>query len=167
VTRIFYHKTVSLWQAIDRRVRFCDNMRRKVRWGFVVNSFEVRTVRPIQTIDITERVAEVLTGSGIDQGAVLVWCPHTTAGIFCNEGADPDVVRDVESTLERIYPFCTEYLHAEGNSHAHVRSIMMGNSLTIPVVGGKMSLGTWQHVFFAEFDGPRTRQVWVQPLRGL
>lgn len=135
-------------------------------WGRFVNSFEVRTQRSVQTIDITDPVAGVVAGSGIRNGAVVVWCPHTTAGIFCNEGADPDVVRDVESTMERIYPYCAEYLHAEGNSHAHVRSIMMGNSLVIPVCDGKMSLGTWQHVFFAEFDGPRTRQVWVQPLAG-
>lgn len=126
--------------------------------------FEVRTGRPVQTVDITDKVNGFVVSAGISEGAVLVWCPHTTAGIFCNEGADPDVVSDVESTLERIFPACSQYLHAEGNSHAHVRSIIMGNSLVIPVCDGKPALGTWQHVFFADFDGPRTRQVWMQVL---
>jgi len=131
---------------------------------FEMNSFEVRTNRPVQTVDITGQVRAALAGAGADAKAVLVWCPHTTAGIFCNEGADPDVVVDVESTLERLLPPRADYLHAEGNSHAHIRSILVGNSLVVPVEDGELKLGTWQHIFFAEFDGPRVRQVWVQML---
>lgn len=78
----------------------------------------------------------------------MVWCPHTTAGIYCNEGADPDVVTDVESTLEQMVPPRQDYLHAEGNSHAHIRSILTGCSLLVPVEDGELKLGTWQHVFF-------------------
>ncbi len=129
-----------------------------------MNSFEVKTVRPVQTVDITGQVRAAMDTGAMDVKAVLVWCPHTTAGIFCNEGADPDVVMDVESTLERLLPPRADYLHAEGNSHAHIRSILVGNSLVVPVENGEMKLGTWQHIFFAEFDGPRVRQVWVQPL---
>ena len=129
-----------------------------------MNSFEVRTIRPVQTVDITGQVRAAMPNDRAGLKAVLVWCPHTTAGIFCNEGADPDVVADVESTLERLLPPRAEYLHAEGNSHAHIRSILVGNSLVVPVCDGELKLGTWQHIFFAEFDGPRVRQVWVQAL---
>lgn len=129
-----------------------------------MTSFEVRTVRPVETVDVTGQVAGVVKAAGAGFSAALVWCPHTTAGLFCNEGADPDVASDVESTLERIFPSRGDYLHAEGNSHAHIRSILVGNSLVVPVCDGELKLGTWQSIFFAEFDGPRVRQVWVQML---
>jgi secondary thiamine-phosphate synthase enzyme len=127
--------------------------------------FDVKTIKSVQTIDITREVKDAVAGAGMACGAVLVWCPHTTSGIFCNEGADPSVVVDVETTLAKLLPPCAEYTHAEGNSHAHIRSILVGNSLVLPVENGELKLGTWQHVFYAEFDGPRTRQVWVQTLK--
>jgi len=138
-----------------------------VRGRFEMKCFDVRTARPAQTLDITGQVRAVVAEGGKWSGAALVWCPHTTAGIYCNEGADPDVVTDVESTLEQMVPPRQEYLHAEGNSHAHIRSILTGCSLLVPVEDGELKLGTWQHVFFSEFDGPRVRQVWVQFLQGL
>ena len=115
--------------------------------------------------DITSRAREALRESGIQDGICVVYCPHTTAGITINENADPDVVRDLIFALEKIYPDRAEFRHAEGNSAAHLKASAMGSSATIPVRGGKLLLGTWQGVYFCEFDGPRTRRFYVQILR--
>ncbi len=115
-------------------------------------------------VDITAKVADLATGCGMQEGALLVWCPHTTAAIFVNEGHDPDVLTDISMVLGRAAPKGLAYLHGEGNSPAHLKSLLAGCSVTLPVTGGALALGTWQRLFFAEFDGPRTRQVWVQPL---
>ena len=114
--------------------------------------------------DITSRAREALRESGIQDGICVVYCPHTTAGITINENADPDVVRDLIFALEKTYPDRAEFHHAEGNSAAHLKASAMGSSVTIPVRGGKLLLGTWQGVYFCEFDGPRTRRFFVQIL---
>ena len=112
--------------------------------------------------DITSRAREALRESGIQDGICVVYCPHTTAGITINENADPDVVRDLIFALEKTYPDRAEFRHTEGNSTAHLRASAMGSSATIPVHGGKLLLGTWQGIYFCEFDGPRARRFYVQ-----
>jgi secondary thiamine-phosphate synthase enzyme len=124
-------------------------------------TFEVRTTRRAQMVNITERVAEAVEGSGVDDGTCHVFIPHTTAGVTINEGADPDVAADVESHLAELVPKEAAFDHAEGNSDAHIKTILVGPSCTAPVRGGKLALGTWQAVFLCEWDGPRTRRVEV------
>jgi secondary thiamine-phosphate synthase enzyme len=124
-------------------------------------SFSIRTSSRTTLVNITAKVQSAVSELGIEDGAVLVYCPHTTAAITINESADPDVVRDIDSKLGRLVPHSDGYRHAEGNSDAHVKSSMIGCSETILVEGGSLVLGTWQGVFFCEFDGPRTRTVIV------
>ena len=114
--------------------------------------------------DITSRAREALRESGIQDGICVVYSPHTTAGITINENADPDVVRDLILALEKTYPDRAEFRHAEGNSAAHLKASTIGSSATIPVRGGKLLIGTWQGVYFCEFDGPRARRFSVQIL---
>ena len=112
--------------------------------------------------DITQRVKDALRESGITNGLCVVYCPHTTAGITINENADPDVVRDLIFALEKTYPDRAEFRHNEGNSAAHLKASAIGSSATIPVRNGRLLLGTWQGVYFCEFDGPRARRFSVQ-----
>lgn len=113
-------------------------------------------------VDITARVKQVVARSGVDEGICVVYCPHTTAAITINENADPDVVRDLKFALEKTFPDRHEFRHAEGNSAAHLKSSCIGASEVIPVSGGAMALGTWQGIYFCEFDGPRHRKCYVQ-----
>ena len=118
-------------------------------------------------VDITGQVSEVVRKSGIKQGEVTVFCPHTTAGITINENADPDVVHDVLLTLEQVFPKDRSgYRHYEGNSDSHVKSSLVGVSERVLIRDGTLVLGTWQNVYFCEFDGPRTRRAIVQ-VRGI
>ncbi|HBE94259.1 MAG TPA: hypothetical protein DDW80_02245 [Desulfovibrio sp.] len=112
--------------------------------------------------DVTHEVREMLQREGWKDGALVLFCPHTTAALTVNEGADPDVVRDVVTNLRGLIPKRGDYRHAEGNSDAHIKTSLVGPSLTLIVEGGKLCLGTWQKVFFCEFDGPRQRQLWIQ-----
>ena len=113
-------------------------------------------------IDITSQVRQIVSQSGVADGTVTVFVPHTTAGVTINENADPDVVHDMLGALDEAVP-CRRgfYRHSEGNSAAHVKSSMVGCSAVVPIAGGRMTLGTWQAIFFCEFDGPRTRQAIV------
>ncbi|MBM4397225.1 MAG: YjbQ family protein [Deltaproteobacteria bacterium] len=122
----------------------------------------LKTVSAEQALDITRPVEDAVRASGVAEGLAVVYCPHTTAAVFVNEGADPDVAADVAAALARIAPREGPYRHAEGNSGAHIRSVLVGCSATIPIARGRLALGTWQKVFLAEFDGPRSRQVFVQ-----
>jgi len=125
-------------------------------------TFDVRTHDRSELLDITSQVASAVRDSGIREGAAVVYVPHTTAGLTVNENADPDVVHDVLAALDKAVPWRQSfYRHSEGNSAAHVKSSIVGCSRTIPVTGGRMTLGTWQAVFFCEFDGPRSRRVVV------
>jgi len=125
-------------------------------------TFDVRTKGRDGMIDITGEVAGVVAASGVAEGAVTVYVPHTTAGVTVNENADPDVVHDVLAGLDAAVPWRQGfYRHGEGNSAAHIKSSMVGCSATIPIVDGRMRLGAWQAIFFCEFDGPRTRRVLV------
>jgi secondary thiamine-phosphate synthase enzyme len=118
-------------------------------------------------VDITERVRAMLPSLGENfTGVVNVFSPHTTAAVTINEGADPSVARDLIDSLARLVPRISGYLHAEGNSDAHVKTALIGNSVSVPVEGGRLRLGTWQSIYLAEFDGPRTRRVWITPTSG-
>lgn len=122
---------------------------------------EVRTGVREQMIDITLRIAEEIRSSGVAEGLALVFCPHTTAGITINENADPDVANDLLEGLGRIAPREAGWKHAEGNSDGHLKAALVGSSVTVPVSGGMPVLGTWQGIYFCEFDGPRSRSVLV------
>ena len=125
-------------------------------------SFDVRTPSRDAMIDITSQVESAVRDAGVREGTVTVHVPHTTAGVSINENADPDVVHDVLAALDKAVPWRQSfYRHAEGNSAAHVKSSMVGCNTTLPITGTRMTLGTWQAIFFCEFDGPRTRQVIV------
>lgn len=112
-------------------------------------------------IDITDKINQLIREVGVEEGFCLLFVPHTTGAIFINEGYDPSVLKDVGDTLRRLIPPDSKYSHLEGNSHAHIRSSIIGVSLLIPIESGKLALGKWQSIFFAEFDGPRHREVWV------
>jgi secondary thiamine-phosphate synthase enzyme len=127
-----------------------------------LNSLTIRTSRRSEFIDITAEVAQVVRECGVVDGIVTVFVPHTTAGITINENADPSVVRDILSTLEKLVPAGVGYTHSEGNADSHIKASLMGSSVQVFVEGGRLALGTWQGIYFCEFDGPRTRHVWVK-----
>lgn len=128
-----------------------------------MKEFTVRTTRHTEFVDIQGQIGKTLQEIGLKSGIVMVFCPHTTAGITINENADPDVVRDIQLELEKMVPLRDpEYCHSEGNSAAHIKSSLIGSSVLVPVENGRMCLGTWQGIYFCEFDGPRQRKVWVQ-----
>jgi secondary thiamine-phosphate synthase enzyme len=128
----------------------------------VIESFEVRTRQRSEFVDITHHVQSVIQKSGVDEGTCIVFVPHTTAAVTINENADPDVIRDILSHLSKVIPADPGFHHSEGNSDAHIKSSLLGQSELLLVRGGRAVLGTWQGVFFAEFDGPRTRSVHVR-----
>jgi secondary thiamine-phosphate synthase enzyme len=117
-------------------------------------------------VEITAHVQQLITRCGIEQGLCTVFVPHTTAGVTINENADPTVRSDMLAILDRLVPWRGDYDHTEGNSAAHVKASLMGASCTVLVMGGRLRLGTWQGLYLAEFDGPRTRQVWVKVISG-
>jgi len=114
--------------------------------------------------DITLQVREAVAKSNVVDGIAVVYCPHTTAGITINENADPDVVHDIFIGLNKAFPNLPEFRHNEGNSTAHIKASVMGSSATIIVKNGKPVLGTWQSIFFCEFDPPRTRKFYIKVL---
>jgi len=116
-------------------------------------------------VNITALVKDIVSNSGVKSGLCLIHAPHTTAGIAVQEGYDPDVMRDIETTLRRLVPQDGDYKHAEGNSASHIKSLLCGPNQTLAIEQGHLQLGRWQAVFFCEFDGPRERSVWVQILR--
>ena len=121
----------------------------------------VETTKREQTIDITPRVKAAVTRAKIRDGVVAVSVAHTTAAVFVNENADPDVQKDLLTALERMVPRDAQYAHAEGNGPAHVKAILVGNSVTLAVRDGEIELGTWQGLYFAELDGPRERTATI------
>jgi len=124
----------------------------------MLHQIQIRTSKREQMIDITDQVQSIIAQNDIEEGMVLVYCPHTTAAITINENADPDVVHDILITLNKVYPqTSTDYRHAEGNSAAHLKSSTIGCSQLIPITDGRLLLGNWQGIYFCEFDGPRQR----------
>ena len=124
----------------------------------------VSTGSRTEFVDVSAKVDAVVRRSGVRRGACLVNVPHTTAGVTINENADPDVVHDMLKELNKIIPFEGGYAHIEGNSAAHVKSSLVGSSIMVPVEDGQLVLGTWQGLYFCEFDGPRARKLQVQVL---
>ncbi len=121
----------------------------------------IKTQAQQELIDITERVQRAVRELGITEGACVIFVPHTTAAITINEHADPSVKEDILTMLGKLVPAGLRYQHVEGNAHAHIRASLLGHSVTVPIEEGKLALGTWQGIFFCEFDGPRQREVWI------
>lgn len=126
------------------------------------NTLNVKSKSKTEFIDITEEIRSLVRESGVQQGVCHIYVPHTTAGVTVNEGADPSVKRDVITALNRLVPFEEDYQHMEGNSAAHIKSTLVGTAQTVLIEEGKLLLGTWQSIYFCEFDGPRHRRVLVK-----
>ncbi len=131
----------------------------------MLNKLSIRTHSQAELMDITPLVRDIIHRSKIDNGVCHIFVPHTTAGITINENADPSVKHDILAELDRLVPWHGSYSHTEGNAAAHIKASLVGSSETIPIENGELALGTWQGVFFAEFDGPRRREVWVEITR--
>lgn len=126
-----------------------------------MEQIQIKTSREVEFLDITARVEAAVKKSGITSGVCHVFIPHTTAGVTINENADPNVIRDIIRELDKIVPLDDNYTHGEGNSAAHIKSSLMGCSQQVLIEEGRLALGTWQSLFFCEFDGPRSRSVRV------
>jgi secondary thiamine-phosphate synthase enzyme len=128
----------------------------------LLEEIKLRTTKVTEMVEITSYIKKIVEETGIEEGVCYVFVPHTTAAVTINENADPDVRRDIIHELNRKIPFEDGYLHGEGNSAAHIKSSLMGASEMIIIHQGKLLLGTWQGVFFCEFDGPRNRSIYIR-----
>lgn len=131
-----------------------------------MKEISLQTHSRVEMIDITAAVQKAVREEKIEEGVCLVYTPHTTAAVTINENADPDVPRDIIAALDKAVPFSANYRHAEGNSAAHVKSSLVGASELIIIEKGRLVLGTWQSIFFCEFDGPRSRKVFISIISG-
>jgi secondary thiamine-phosphate synthase enzyme len=127
-----------------------------------VHKITVRTTRRTELKNVTAEIETLVRDSGIESGVCDLYVPHTTAGVIVNEGYDPDVARDMEGAFDRLVPDSPLFKHAEGNTDSHIKTALVGSSETIFIEKGRLALGRWQVVFFAEFDGPRTRELQVK-----
>ncbi|NCA82428.1 MAG: YjbQ family protein [Opitutae bacterium] len=125
----------------------------------------ITTSRRAELVPATRAIQAALAALPAWDGLLHVHSPHTTAGVTVNEQADPDVAADMEQALSKLVPRCAGYAHAEGNSAAHIQTALVGVSAFVPVRGGRLALGTWQGIFLCEFDGPRTRELWLTPVK--
>ena len=130
-----------------------------------MKELSIKTTKQEEFIDITREVERVVSESKIEKGICYLYTPHTTSGITINENADPDVLRDIKTGLDSVVPDRGDWLHSEGNSPAHIKSSLIGPTLFVFVEGGTLALGTWQGIYFCEFDGPRTRKLWVKVVK--
>ena len=131
----------------------------------MIQTFQVRTSKKTEFIDITRSVQEVVRKTGVEEGICFIFIPHTTAAVTINENADPSVCQDILGELNRLVPLQDRYQHLEGNSPAHIKASLIGSSQTVLIESGKLVLGTWQGIFFCEFDGPRNRKVHVKVIK--
>ena len=129
-----------------------------------MKTINVSTTKRIDLIDISAQVQKVINESKVKSGIVTVYVPHTTCGITINEGADPNVVRDIKYQLEKLIPYQQGYRHLEGNADSHIKTCLVGSSENIIIEDGRLVLGTWQSIFLCDFDGPRTRKVHINIL---
>jgi secondary thiamine-phosphate synthase enzyme len=129
-----------------------------------MQAIRVKTTRRTELVDITNEIQRVVSALGVRLGTCFIYVPHTTAGVLINEHADPDVASDAEGAFDRLVPMNGPYRHSEGNSDSHVKSMLAGANQFVFVEEGKLALGRWQGIFFAEFDGPRERKVYVKVL---
>jgi len=128
----------------------------------MIRTLNIKTRSRVEFQDITAKIRDIVAGSGVRNGVCYIFVPHTTAGIVINEHADPAVVEDIAAQLDVMAPQHNRYRHTEGNSPAHIKASLIGDSRTLFVEDGKLVLGTWQGVFFGEFDGPRSRSILVK-----
>ena len=128
----------------------------------MISTLSIDTTDRSEMIDITSKVEEELKRSGLKDGVCFLFVPHTTAGITINESADPSVAKDIQAMLNKLIPWEGSYRHLEGNSAAHIKSSLLGNSVMVFVESGHLKLGTWQGIFFCEFDGPRSRKLYIK-----
>lgn len=129
-------------------------------------TLSVKSKTRTQLIDITSEIKKIVGSSGVSQGLLMLYVPHTTAAITINESADPSVASDIMMVLNKVIPWKADYGHLEGNSPAHIKSTLVGASEVVAIENGSLVLGTWQGIFFCEFDGPRTRKVHIRMLKG-
>jgi len=127
-----------------------------------MKTINLKTRSRVELVDITAEVQKAVKESGIASGLCHVFVPHTTAGVTINEGADPSVARDIEGHLTKLVPHGAGFSHVEGNSDSHIKTVLTGSSETMLVEDGRLVLGTWQAVFFCEYDGPRSRKIYVR-----
>lgn len=127
-----------------------------------MEKINIKSKKKNELIEITSEVKKLIEEKNVKEGICVLFCPHTTAGITINEAFDPSVKTDIIYSLNKISPDYSEFRHAEGNSDAHVKSSLFGPSLTLIISNGKVALGNWQGIYFSEFDGPRSREVWIQ-----
>ena len=128
----------------------------------MITTISVKTSSRIDMVDITPSIQKEISASGITDGICVAYVPHTTSGITINEGADPDVCRDIIKKLNELVPPDAGYRHMEGNADSHIKASMIGSSVTVLIENGRLVLGTWQKIFFCEFDGPRSRKTYVK-----
>lgn len=131
----------------------------------MIRQLRVPTKSRTELIDITQGVQRLVTESGVRSGVCYIYVPHTTSGITINENTDPNVGRDILKELNKVVPFDDNYSHSEGNSAAHIKSTLVGMSKSVLVEEGRLALGTWQAIFYCEFDGPRDRRVFVKVMK--
>jgi secondary thiamine-phosphate synthase enzyme len=131
-----------------------------------MQTLRVKTNRRTQLVDVTDDVERTVSESGVSAGVCYVFVPHTTAAVTINEHADPDVASDLEGVFDRLVPHKGPYRHAEGNTDSHAKAVIVGASQVILIDRGKLVLGTWQGIFFCEFDGPRDRRILVRVIEG-
>ncbi|MGD6781135.1 secondary thiamine-phosphate synthase enzyme YjbQ [Sutcliffiella horikoshii] len=132
----------------------------------MLHTVNLQTQKRDEWQDITAKVESLVQKSGVKEGHVIIYCPHTTAGITINENADPDVVKDVVMRLDEVYPWeHPKYRHMEGNTAAHLKAMTLGNSQQVIIQNGELVLGTWQGIFFCEFDGPRHRKIYIKVMK--
>jgi secondary thiamine-phosphate synthase enzyme len=134
----------------------------KSQTGALIHAIEVRTSRRTELLNVTREVERLVAETGCANGSCELYVPHTTAGVIINEGDDPAVARDIETTLDRLVPRVGDYRHAEGNSDSHIKTALVGVSKTVWIENGRLALGRWQAIFFCEFDGPRRRELRVK-----
>lgn len=157
--------TMGAEASLQPKLTF-NSAKPKKEAGSMIQRISVRTSARTEFIDITREVQDVVKSSGVSDGLCVIYVPHTTAGITINENADPDVVRDIIDTLERLVPRDARYRHIEGNADSHVKASLMGFSASVFIENSRLALGTWQGIYFCEFDGPRSRNVLVQVIPG-
>lgn len=133
--------------------------------GCTMDTIGIKTHVRSEFIDITPEVSRIIQREGVKEGICCVYVPHTTAAVMINENADPSVRKDIINELNQIVPWDGAYAHMEGNAAAHIKATMVGSSVSIPLSGGKLALGTWQGIYFCEFDGPRQREIFVQIIK--
>lgn len=139
--------------------RLCANLKSEGITGMNTGTFAVATGSRMEFVDITGQMQKEVSKSGLSDGVCYIYNPHTTAGLTINEGADPAVQDDIVAVLKKVIPMNHPYKHLEGNSPAHIMASLMGSSVTVFIENGRLVLGTWQKIFFCEFDGPRSRKV--------